>query len=1254
MFGNKEITVSRKIFSKYKTITAAIQNAVPGAKIFVEPGTYHENIIIDKEIELIGNGPVNEIILYSKNTSAILMQTEHAIVRGITIHQGGQSKENEYYYAVDLPMGSLILEDCNISSDIGGGIRVHNLHTNPVIQRCNIHNTQRNGIFITTKGNPTIRDCKIYNNLMNGVYVNNKGRGTIENCEIYSNTYPNVCIKSEGDPVIRGCKIYESKQNGVWVKEKGRGMIENCEIYSNTYPNVDIESEGDPVIRGCKIYKGETNGLVVANKGRGTIENCEIYSNTYPNVCIKSEGDPVIRGCKIYESKQNGVWVKEKGRGMIENCEIYSNTYPNVDIESEGDPVIRGCKIYKGETNGLVVANKGRGTIENCEIYSNTYPNVCIKSEGDPVIRGCKIYESKENGVWVKEKGRGMIENCEIYSNTYPNVDIESEGDPVIRGCKIYESKENGVWVKEKGRGMIENCEIYSNTYPNVDIESEGDPVIRGCKIYKGESNGLVVTKKGRGTIENCEIYSNTYPNVAIESEGDPVIRGCKIYKGETDGVLVKEKGRGMIENCEIYSNTYPNVCIESEGDPVIRGCKIYKGESNGLVVTKKGRGRLENCEIYNAPEDCPAVVIDKEGNPTLQKCKIYDNRGTGVWVKEQGYGVLENCEIYGNFIQDIEISEDSKVVILGSTTKQEERKDEEKKQDNSYHQFSDGNISELNKVLEELDSLIGMENVKKQIRETIEYIQFNQELANFGIESENVKIAASHTVLYGNPGTGKTTVAKLLGKLYKAMGLLSSGHVVEANREKLVGEYIGHTAPKTKKKIDEAMGGILFIDEAYALTNKGSENDFGPEAIEVLLEEMENRKGEFVVVVAGYEKEMAQFLEANPGLKSRFTQYFHLQDYTPDEMVDIARKMVRDKKRKLSQDAEEALHKEFTLLWRKRDRFFSNARTVRNYVDGMLQAQAQRCMRVPREQWTKEFLLTLTAEDVQAVLPKKETKTFDLPINEALLSETLQRLHRMIGMDQVKAEIEKLVTLVRFYKEEGRDLAELSPHTLLVGSPGTGKTEVARIIAKIYEALGILERGDLVEVNRDKLVSAYPGESEKLIARYIDQAMGGTLFIDEAYQLTQYGAHDPGHKVIEVLLKRMEDDRGKFIVIVAGYKEKMEQFLDSNDGLRRRFVRCIEFEDYTPSELMQISELMLQEKGYRLDGEARKSLFAYYESAYENRDHTFGNAGFARNVVNEAIKNIDYRVAKMPKEKRTQEITKTILAEDINPAIKK
>ncbi|WP_052191890.1 right-handed parallel beta-helix repeat-containing protein [Priestia aryabhattai] len=1335
----KEITVSKKIFSKYKTNTEAIEVAEKGTKIFVEPGIYEESLVINKEVEIIGKGNVNEIIVRSTDSSTITMQTSKAKVCELTIMQIGRNHEgNEGCYAIDLSQGSLIIEGCRITSTIGNGILISNSHTEPILLNCSVYNCKRTAICIIEGGNPTIQNCKIHNNMgmgimvidkgkgiieyceihsnnqtnvgiategsplfnscdiyeskENGVWVNKRGQGTFESCKIYKNNYPNIGIVEWGNPLFKSCQVYEGHQNGVWVKGKGQGTFKNCEVYKNTSSNVFVDTEGNPLFNSSNIYEGKASGVWVEEKGQGTFESCEIYKNNHSNVGIKTEGNPFFKSCHVYESQQCGVWVKEKGQGTFESCEIYKNNYSNVEIETEGNPLFNSCNIYEGKASGVWVEEKGQGAFESCEIYKNNYSNIGIKTEGNPFFKSCRIYESQQYGVWVKEKGQGRFESCEIHKNNYSNIGIKTEGNSLFKSCRIYESQQYGVWVEEKGQGAFEGCEIYKNNYSNIGIKTEGNSLFKSCRIYETQQYGVWVEEKGQGTFESCEIHKNNYSNIGVKTEGNSLFKSCRIYESQQYGVWVEEKGQGTFKNCEVYKNTRSNVFIYTEGSPLFDSCNIYGGKASGVWVKEKGEGTFESCEIYK--NNYSNVGIETEGNPLFKSCRIYESQQCGVWVKEkgqgafesckihqnndsniaietegdpsfsnceiynsqesglfveqQGKGTIKNCNFYGNNKSNIIISEDSDVNIENAVeqTENDSSKQREEASGSSSAKI-DNNVS-LEEVLNELNILIGMNNIKEQIRKTIQYVQFNQELVKFGVKSKEVQLAVSHTVLYGNPGTGKTTVAKLLGKLYKAMGVLSSGHVVQVNREKLVGEYIGHTAPKTKKVIDEALGGVLFIDEAYELSNKGSENDFGPEAIALILEEMENRKGDFIVVVAGYEKEMLNFLEINPGLKSRFTQYFNLQDYIPDELVEIAKKIANDNGRKLSVEAVDLLHKEFTMLWRKRDRYFSNARTVRNYVEAMLQEQPQRCMKSPKDQWTTEFLETLTSEDVRAVLLKEEVKTFDLSINEELLSQALQQLNRMIGMDQVKYEIEKLVTLVRFYKEEQRNLQELSPHTLLIGSPGTGKTEVARIIAKIYEALGILERGDLVEVNRDKLVRAHTGESEKIITRYVDQAMGGTLFIDEAYQLTQYGPDDPGHKVIEVLLKRMEDERGRFIVIVAGYKEHMGNFLDSNDGLRRRFVRHIEFEDYTPIELIQISELILQEKGYILDVQAEEALSNYFKLSYENRDQTFGNAGFVRNIISESIKNADYRVAKIPRAERTEQVKRTILAEDV------
>ncbi len=241
------------------------------------------------------------------------------------------------------------------------------------------------------------------------------------------------------------------------------------------------------------------------------------------------------------------------------------------------------------------------------------------------------------------------------------------------------------------------------------------------------------------------------------------------------------------------------------------------------------------------------------------------------------------------------------------------------------------------------------------------------------------------------------------------------------------------------------------------------------------------------------------------------------------------------------------------------------------------------------------------------------------------------------------------MVKLVRFYREEGKDvLRRFSLHSVFMGNPGTGKTTVARIIARIYKALGLLERGHLVEVDKQGLVAGYIGQTAIKTAHVTDSAKGGVLFIDEAYALSTGSANDFGSEAIETLLKRMEDLRGQFVVIVAGYTEPMHHFLESNPGLSSRFDKTLVFEDYTPEELFAIALSMLKAEGLAPDEQASVHLQNYLQLLYDRRDKYFGNARSVRKVVEEVIKNRDLRLAGMPKAERTPELLDKVILADM------
>lgn len=265
-----------------------------------------------------------------------------------------------------------------------------------------------------------------------------------------------------------------------------------------------------------------------------------------------------------------------------------------------------------------------------------------------------------------------------------------------------------------------------------------------------------------------------------------------------------------------------------------------------------------------------------------------------------------------------------------------------------------------LKQIEEEMGTLVGMEEMKRNIKEIYAWIYVSQKREEQGLKAGK---QALHMMFKGNPGTGKTTVARLIGKLFCQMNVLSKGHLIEAERADLVGEYIGHTAQKTRDLIKRALGGILFIDEAYSLA-RGGEKDFGKEAIDTLVKHMEDKQHEFILILAGYSREMDQFLSINPGLHSRFPLVIDFPDYTVDQLMDISKRMIEEREYSWSREAE----------WKLKDHLmavksmtqpskFSNGRYIRNVIEKSIRAQAMRLLMA--DKYHRDELVTIKAQDL-------------------------------------------------------------------------------------------------------------------------------------------------------------------------------------------------------------------------------------------------------------------------------------------------
>jgi len=521
--------------------------------------------------------------------------------------------------------------------------------------------------------------------------------------------------------------------------------------------------------------------------------------------------------------------------------------------------------------------------------------------------------------------------------------------------------------------------------------------------------------------------------------------------------------------------------------------------------------------------------------------------------------------------------------------------------------------------ALVELEGLIGLDEIKERVRQLAQFLQYRKQREEKGWHMQDE--LPLHLVLMGNPGTGKTTLARLIARLYKELGLLTSGQLIEVDRSHLVGGYVGQTEQRVMDAVKRADGGVLFIDEAYSLKRADSSgSDYGQAAIDTLVAAMTGGEyaGRFVVILAGYPEEMRSFLYANPGLYSRFpeTGHFLLPDYTTDELVRIASQVAQRNDFLITEEASRSLRQRIEKS--RVDDSFGNARTAANLILDAIFAKGKAT--AGRDLQWNDFTI-LYPEDIQSDAAKEEP------------AAASQRLRELIGLEQVKDELTKIAAFVRVQKERADRGMKASPvelHAVFTGNPGTGKTTVAALYAQILQEIGYLKRGHLVVASRADLVAGYVGQTAALTKRKIREALGGVLFIDEAYALFGASEQDYGQEVVHTLVEEMTRHGENLVVVFAGYTEEMNRLLLSNPGLVSRFKKYIHFPDYTVDQLVKIVEWEGKNAGYLITDETVKKLAARLAEIAEQHG-IGGNGRFARNLVQEAMQNQASRLIGIP-----------------------
>ena len=788
-------------------------------------------------------------------------------------------------------------------------------------------------------------------------------------------------------------------------------------------------------------------------------------------------------------------------------------------------------------------------------------------------------------------------------------------------------------------KNCVFECTEEDNEYYLIFAKDDSFVTFENCKTHfvSDKSNQTIFLKNCSLTENDCFFQWRTFCEGSQLKFTNTI---CENYSG--NAVSIKKDSSLEANNCQFYGGdilkSYPVIWIEDS---------YFRLETGTIGKMKRGQGLYADDKSEVSLTNVTAQALDiRKSICLLEDCKILDLVFLGPFTYCYAQTVLSFlCEsessiplrvyngstIFADQVLfekaldvNIEATASSLVHVCelmyanGSSSELTIQTDEFSKMSADVRHTTaagaEGNENAAKELdsYEELQNLVGLEAVKKEIDTLIGMVDYNKQRVSRGEPPQQLVL---HSLFMGNPGTGKTTVARLMGKILFERGALfgDTFKFVEVSESDLLSGYVNQTTTQTLAKLEEARGGVLFIDEAYSLDKK-STNDTGKEAITTILKYMEDHKNEIMIIFAGYTKEMEQFLQINPGLTSRVPNRLNFEDYNPEQIVQMGIKGLQKNSYEIA-DVEYYRRKVTLEYNRSLDR--SNARWIRNFNEKIIK---QLIARVIAEK--SEDISLITNADIDAVLDLGKYQ------DNGTKKDAWEELHQLIGLHKVKEQVEDFIAqaeMNRKREQEGFATSVATLHSLFLGNPGTGKTTVARIVAELLYQKGLIATNKLIEVSRGDLIGGYQGQTAIKTREHLQVALGGVLFIDEAYSLKHGSSDNFGQEAIDEILKFMEDHRQDMVVIFAGYHKEMAEFLESNSGLKSRVPTTFDFEDYSPDEIAQIGEFILQGQGYQYDTESYRAVVK--EAYAATNDHS--NGRWIRNFNQKLLAHMSRRVTK-------------------------
>ncbi|MFF3244221.1 right-handed parallel beta-helix repeat-containing protein [Streptomyces sp. NPDC002870] len=673
---------------------------------------------------------------------------------------------------------------------------------------------------------------------------------------------------------------------------------------------------------------------VLVEDGTPELIDLRIVTRSAAGLEVRGAARPTVRRCTVDNPAGVGIGVLDGAGGVFEECEVVSAGRSGISVGGGAHPRLERCRVHHASGAGLAVTGEGSGLDAiGCEVYEIKGTGVQVASRASAHLTDSTVHRTSADGITLDTDAVLTLSDCDIHDIPENAIDLRSRSVLTLTRSTVRRFGRNGLSVWDPGTRVDANqCEIHDSTgdYPAVWVSDGATAVLDSCRVHDVPDAIFVLDRGSRADVVDSDLSQVRNTAVSVSDGATAQLDDCRIREASTGAWFRDHGSGGTLNGCTIDA-AQTGVIVTKGADPLIERCTVTSPAEAGFYVSAQGRGTFRGCRVtgsggygFHVMDGC---------RTTLSRCRTERCARGGYELAEDDGSMVEDCTSDESGVRP---GAEQTTAVLTATQSPgllgaipEQRPPEAAPAEP---------VRTSGAVLGELDALVGLESVKREVRTLTNMIEVGRRRQEAGLKAAS---ARRHLVFTGSPGTGKTTVARLYGEILASLGVLERGHLVEVSRVDLVGEHIGSTAIRTQEAFDRARGGVLFIDEAYALSPEDSGRDFGKEAIDTLVKLMEDHREAVVVIVAGYTAEMERFLSVNPGVASRFSRTITFSDYVPEELLRIVEQQAEEHEYRLGTGTGEALLKYFTAL--PKGPAFGNGRTARQTFESMVERHAGR-----------------------------------------------------------------------------------------------------------------------------------------------------------------------------------------------------------------------------------------------------------------------------------------------------------------------